>query len=73
MTTIRNRNVKSIVDDKDHWLVRGMILRQNLLEEFGAHFTDCPPNVNKWFPQGGPGYEEGFEEFMESQYQLHAS
>ena len=57
----------SVLSDKDHWLLRGTVLRENLMEEFGALLTDCPPNVNKWFPQGGPGYEEGLEEFMEIQ------
>ena len=46
------------------WFVNGVSLRHAVTEQIRAYLTDCPPNSNKWLPNGGPGYEEAVADFM---------
>jgi len=38
----------------DHFVVQVVGQRENMLDHFDHDFTEVPPGINYWLPEGGP-------------------
>ena len=54
---------------KDRDVVRQQLpqimVKEEFVKWFEQRFTDAPPHVNKWVWDGGPGYHEGLEAYLQ--------
>ena len=48
----------------DHAVLRIVHQRENMIDHFDHDFTEVPPGINHWLPDGGPRFLESFIEMF---------